>query len=287
MKAPALFGLGAATHTGKVRSANEDDHLLVAPPDGQPFLLLVAVADGMGGAQGGAEASLAAVRGLAADMLSRPGQDLMALMQAGFAGAAQRVAEQARLAPALLEMGTTLLGVAFVEQEAVVGHIGDCRLYLWRKDALSQCTKDHRAPGQRNQLLRCIGGGAKDQAPDLLRIPLTVGDRFLLCSDGLFAAVDDLKIEETLRLRAPQAAAARLVELALEAGAPDNVTAVVVDRQDAAPGLAFVEQALPVEEAAPTTRPRRRERLGPPTWPWAALLLAGALAALAVYRALR
>ena len=70
MKVPRRFQLGVATHTGVVRSTNEDDYLLLAPPNGQPCLLLAAVADGMGGVTGGAEASRSGLRGFASGLLA-------------------------------------------------------------------------------------------------------------------------------------------------------------------------------------------------------------------------
>jgi protein phosphatase len=284
VKVPARFRVGVATHTGLVRTANEDDYLLVAPPGARPVLLLAAVADGMGGVAGGTEASRSGLRGLAAGLLSAADVDLAAAVRSGFAGASERVAEQARLVPALHEMGTTLTALACARDTAVIGHVGDSRAYLLRLGRLERLTTDHAMQDQRNRLLRCIGGGQPPQDPDLIELALLDGDRLLLCSDGIWGVVDDLKVRELLSQRPAVAAAEGLVAAALAAGGPDNGTALVVDVVAAPADSLPVDVELSGEEVTRLNALHRGTRLGPSRWPWLVLALAFVLMLLAVLR---
>ncbi|MBL8725905.1 MAG: serine/threonine-protein phosphatase [Planctomycetes bacterium] len=282
MKIPAGFTLGVATHTGRVRTHNEDDYLIGALAEASPPLLFVAVADGMGGVAGGADASRLALRALASAVLDGEATAVPAeRCRSGCAAAAQRIAEQAELAPILRGMGTTLTGVVVQGTAAQVVHVGDSRLYHWRRGVLTQVTTDHAVREPDNRLLRCVGGGSRTCVPDLHELVLRPGDRLLLCSDGVWSVLPPPQLEGALVANgAPQAAAEALVAAALGLGGPDNATAVVVDVGTAAAGT--VACALPVGE-----RPERRRDWPPalirraPWWPWAllvaALLLAAAL----------
>ncbi|MGE3173206.1 MAG: PP2C family serine/threonine-protein phosphatase [Planctomycetota bacterium] len=283
MRIPARFQVGVATHTGLVRSANEDDFLVVAPPDGGALQLCAAIADGMGGVAGGAEASRAGLRGFAAGLLRDGRAATAAAVTRGFAGASERVHEQATLVPALREMGTTLTALAFERDRAVLGHVGDSRAYLLRQGELRQLSQDHSVAGQQNRLLRCIGGGMAETAPDLLELDLQTGDRFLLCSDGVWGPVAPARLLELLARHPAAPAAERLVAAALAAGGPDNCTALVVHVVEVAPDAPAAEVALPVQEASRRGELVRRGRLGAARWPWLlvalTLLLAAALVA--------
>jgi PPM family protein phosphatase len=112
VRVPPGFAVGVCSHTGRVRSSNEDDYLLAALPQAGP--LLAAVADGMGGLFGGAEASRTALRALGAAVLEGgvevpPGERLLA----GFTAASARVHEAASAVPALRDMGTTMTALLF------------------------------------------------------------------------------------------------------------------------------------------------------------------------------
>lgn len=280
MKVPGEFRVATATHTGLVRGANEDDFLVIAPPDRRPLDLTVAVADGMGGVAGGAEASRTGLRGFAAGVLAQAGDaGLRELVARGFSTAWARVREQAQAMPALREMGTTMTVLAFRGAEVVLGHIGDSRAYRLRGGELQQLSQDHAVPDGGGRLLRCIGGGLTEEPADVVAFEVLAGDRFLVCSDGVWGTQSPERLLEALRL--PLAVAAeRLIEGALAAGGPDNATAVVVQRVEAA-AAAAVEVALPVEEAPRLggLSPRRAPRLRSPWWPW--LLLAVAVLVLA------
>ena len=292
MNVPARFRVGVATHTGVVRSTNEDDYLLLAPPAaGAPFALVTAVADGMGGVTGGAEASRTGLRGFASGLLGGPDQGasdtgipaLEAAVRRAFAGACARVHQQSRLVPALRDMGTTLTAIAFTDATAVIGHVGDTRAYRLRGGQLEQLTIDHAASEQQNRLLRCIGGGQSEETPDLLATELLPGDRFLLCSDGVWSTVGQPRIAEALQRLDAQPAAARLVQLANAAGGPDNATALVVHVGPVPIGTGSgdaVEVDLPAEESSRAAElSRRAGGARAPLWPWLLLAVAAVVVA--------
>ena len=144
-------------------------------------------------------------------------------------------------------MATTASAFLSGAQSACVAHVGDSRIYLLRGDSLSQITHDHswveeqvragtmspsaaRQHPWRNVVTRALSGG-EDPEVDVTEIRPAPGDRYLLCSDGLFAVVSDQKIASTLTDRAISLdeVCRRLVEAANAAGGPDNITAVVLE----------------------------------------------------------
>lgn len=288
MRVPAGFEVGAATHTGLLRTANEDDYLLLAPPQRRPCTLVAAVADGMGGVTGGAEASRAGLRGFVTGVLQGADAAPSATVQQGFAMAWARLLDQARQVPGLREMGTTLTAIVFAGADAVLGHIGDSRAYLWRDGSLRQLTTDHAlGGGQSHRLLRCVGGGQQAQPPDLVALELRTGDRFLLCTDGIWNTVPAARIGEVLARQPSQAAAEQLVQLANAAGGPDNGTALVVGFVAAPADAEDGSAALPAEESprfAELALAVPRPRLGAPRWPWLLLAVSGLLLAAALLR---
>jgi protein phosphatase len=236
---------GQATDTGQVRAINQDSAYT-----GEP---LFAVADGMGGHRGGEVASKVALETLVATLA---GPSTEALVQ-GVQQANAAVFAQANDDPELRGMGTTLCAVALVSGEAgerlALVNVGDSRIYLLRDGALMQVTEDHslvesllrqgritadeaEVHPQRNILTRALGISATVEV-DTWEMAAVTGDRFLLCSDGLFNEVEPAVIQSTL-LSLPDAteASTELVRLANEGGGRDNITAVVVDVIDGAPG---------------------------------------------------
>ena len=274
MKVPASIRVGTCSHTGLVRSANEDDYLLATSSSSGAVTFVAAIADGMGGAAGGAEASRTALRALGATLIDG---DPGAGMDEGFARASANVLQSAAAVPALRDMGTTLTALWLSDGHAFVGHIGDTRLYRRRRDRLEVMTKDHALQEGQNLLTRCIGAGQSDCAPDCAKLELSSGDRFLLCTDGVWNVVEESALEALAALRDPQRAADRLVRAAVDRGAPDNATALVIDVLDPALGES-VEVQLPRHERPsaralwPAARSLRR-----PLWPFALLLVAAAM----------
>jgi PPM family protein phosphatase len=268
------FVVGARTDVGRVREGNEDSYMAHEP--------LFAVADGMGGHQGGEVASR-----LALDTL-REATDGAALAQA-VQDANRAVFEQAGRDPALAGMGTTLTAFLADGDTLRLAHVGDSRAYLLRDGELQRVTTDHTVVEglvekgeltpqeasihpQRSILTRAIGVDGEVQV-DQASIQPRPGDRLLLCSDGLTGMVDEADIQRILEENTdPQAAADALVDAANEAGGQDNITAVVIDVAEAEPDRHA--QAAPTETVSPG--PRRAERLAVGErrrrrWPWKAL----------------
>jgi protein phosphatase len=290
--------VGVATHTGCVRRTNEDDYLLLFPDD--PEWLdrrgrVVALADGMGGVTGGAEASRTATRAFAQSFLAADDalDEPEARMHDGFRRACRRVFELSRESPSLRGMGTTLTVLNLVGERFVVGHIGDSRCYLLRDGQLDQLTEDHALRGRENRLTRCVGGGRDSEQPDVQMFDLRPDDCFLLASDGLWDTVPEDEMRRVLESHPPQGAADELIRLANTRGGPDNVTAIVVRVAavaDASPSNGerghLRELRLPAGETwqAPAL-PRRSQSLRAPLWPWLLLFASAVLGGLAVAKA--
>ena len=231
---------GAMTDIGRVRERNEDAVLAVAP--------VFAVADGMGGHDAGDLASALAIAGLqrfegaaAVDA----GSVLAALHEANrdiFSRAGAVAGEG---------MGTTVVGIALSRDDAAADalllfNVGDSRAYRLRDGELVQLSEDHslvaelvirgditsaqaQTDSRRNVVTRALGIDESVEIDEWFVEPM-VGDRYLMCSDGLTGEVSDVDIAGVLGMAvAPADAANALVQLALAAGGRDNVSAVVVD----------------------------------------------------------
>lgn len=237
------FRWGSATDAGRVRSVNQDNSRVM---DDRLF----ALADGMGGHQGGEVASEVALTVIGEEMADYTTGDLLDAVRA----ANRRVHRQAGNDPDLAGMGTTVCALALVEsvsggERLALVNVGDSRIYRQRGEALEQLTEDHSLVAslvregrlseeeaashpQRNVLTRALGIDVYVQV-DSWEIDAVTGDRFLLCSDGLFNEVEEDRISATLRrLDDPTDVARELVRLANEGGGRDNITCVVVDVLD-------------------------------------------------------
>lgn len=286
MKVPAGWDIGASTHTGKVRAANEDDFAVLFV---EPALCLLVIADGMGGVSGGAEASRTAVRALCGQHLeAADGGDperAAESMQAGFAEAGRRVLARSLELPALRDMGTTLTAARVLEGRMVVGHVGDTRLLRWRGGRCEALTRDHvLRPGQ-SILTNCIGAGQSGSSPDTFETEIRPGDVFALLTDGVWNTVADGRIARLFRGGGAQAIAEGLVAEALRAGAPDNATAVVFrpphdaafewDGSEGAASEGAAEVRLPrAELAGAGEEMSAAPALRAPRWPWFVLAVA-------------
>jgi len=233
------FTWASATHVGLVRSGNEDSVRPVSDGSTEEPVV-IAVADGMGGAVAGEVASRIAIEAaMDGDAAAVPPGDRV---RAGNEAVVKAVADDYTLSG----MGTTLtLGVFLPDGTLEVAHIGDSRLYLFREGALDQLTNDHTlvaelvAMGQitveqaethprRHLVTRVIGTDTINV--DEFEVALQPGDRVLLCSDGLTSMIRDPDIAEILgAASSPSDAAWSLVEGANAAGGADNTTVAVVD----------------------------------------------------------
>jgi protein phosphatase len=235
----------AKSDVGLVRSANEDS--------GFAGRRLLAVADGMGGHAAGELASSTAIATLAElDSEELAQEELLTELQTAVEVSAERIGQFIDADPSRAGMGTTLTAILWRDGRIAIVHVGDSRAYLLRDGELAQLTNDHtyvqslidagrltadeaRRHPKRNLLLRAIDGTSLPEGETSMR-EAQAGDRYLLCSDGLSGVVPDQEIARVLReVPDPTAAVTTLVDLALEGGAPDNVTAVVADVLDGDP----------------------------------------------------
>jgi serine/threonine protein phosphatase PrpC len=230
----------AASHVGKVRSNNQDS--------GYAGETLFVVADGMGGHAGGDVASaIATKRIMEADKPYASAQDAEFALQAALIAANSQLAETVFEHAELTGMGTTVSALVVLGDQVAIAHIGDSRIYLYRDGELTQITTDHTfvqrlvdsgriteaeamVHPRRSVLMRVLGD--VESAPEVDTSILTTlpGDRWLLCSDGLSGVVSPTAIAAALaQTTDAQETANRLVRESLDAGAPDNVTVVIVD----------------------------------------------------------
>jgi protein phosphatase len=262
-----VVDVGALTHTGKVRTNNEDNFhvvhfgrylrtVLSSLPAGLFSEELdrpgygFAVADGMGGHAAGEIASRSAIAILIELALQTPdwilGRDdallarVMDRTAQRFRSIHETVRARAEERPALHGMGTTLSVALSLIDELIVAHVGDSPVCLYREGRLHRLTRDHTVAQDlaaidpavavrfRNILTRAIGSNSIKGEPDVARYRLTDGDRLLLCTDGLTDLVDDDTIANELARGTSSADASRaLLDLALDRGGRDNVTVVV------------------------------------------------------------
>jgi protein phosphatase len=206
---------------------------------------LYVVADGLGGHNAGEVASSSAVARLGEEYFSPSNHTRIepALRQAVQA-ANLRIHELTAQHPEYHSMETTLSAVAIAGAQAYVAHVGDTRIYHWREGALTQLTADHSEAAElvrmrilkpervrdhpgRNTLTRTLGSRLIPR-PDYLRRPIQAGDRFVLCTDGLWSEMDDAEIAEVVGDLTPASACRELLERALARDSHDNVTAQVI-----------------------------------------------------------
>lgn len=230
------------TDIGKLRKQNEDAAWF------DEARAVFAVADGMGGHLAGEVASRMAIEAVQqmARENERPG---IAALREAVACAHETILAHAQDHIECAGMGTTLSVLWLGENYAYIAHVGDSRIYRLREGSLTQITQDHslveelvraglitreqaRTHPRRNIITRALGTHGENE-PDLLVTDVQDGDVFLLCTDGLTGMVPDDEIERTLRDCGIEAAADRLLALALDAGGRDNVTLILCARKGA------------------------------------------------------
>jgi PPM family protein phosphatase len=251
---PPTLRSAAGSDVGRRRETNQDS--AVTSPR------LLAVADGMGGHAHGEVASAVAVASLL-DLDARlrgvdlAGVDLLGALREAIEDAAARLTELAQQNSELRGTGTTV--DAFLVDGTRIGvlHLGDSRAYLLRDGELHRLTHDHTlvqslvdegriseaeaaSHPRRSWLVKTLQDSSVPE-PDLFHLEGRAGDRYLICSDGVTAVLEDEQIQEILASVAdPAAAVGELISRANAGGGPDNITCIVTD---------LVEDAAPADDA--------------------------------------
>jgi PPM family protein phosphatase len=246
----------AASHRGRVRTANEDSFGICAEEG------LFLVCDGMGGAAAGEVASRVAVEAVLKSLCGprkkpsakdtdpgpigdRPGSEISGMLRDAVSDANHIVFSQAANDSRLHGMGTTLVALFAQGNKVWVAHVGDSRCYRFGGGSLEQLTRDHslvdeqvklgqltreeaeRSP-LRNVITRAVGS-QRSVSTEIGEFEVTQGDLFLLCSDGLTRELSDARIETLLKQADDlDRVCQQLIDAANEAGGRDNVTCVVV-----------------------------------------------------------
>lgn len=214
------------------RERNEDFCGIVTPEGAELENkgLIAAIADGIGGHRGGREAAEYTVRGLLADYYATPDTwSVQRALEKVLVPLNRWIMTEASRQPDLAGMATTLTVLVVRGRRFICSHIGDSRLYLYRKGVLTQLTTDHvwEHPELKNVLSRAVGLDRHIML-DFFDDEIEVGDCFLLCSDGVWGALHCSKIKEILNAHHnAQTAASTLATLALSSGGQDNASAIV------------------------------------------------------------
>ncbi len=247
---PRAFKVLSRSDVGLVRDGNEDSALISSR--------LIAVADGMGGHAGGEVASRIAITALKslseilndATLDTESREDL--LMNISFS-IDDKIANEVKLEPKLTGMGTTLTALHLGEKSVELLHIGDSRCYLWKENKLVQLSVDHTVMQelidqgritaeealthpQRSLLTQALMGDSGID-PVLVVFSADIGDRFLVCSDGLNGVLSDYEITEVIKKYAEKEEDLldALIDETKKKGAPDNITILWAQIVDEAP----------------------------------------------------
>jgi PPM family protein phosphatase len=207
---------------------------------------LAIVADGMGGHEGGQEASRIAVEVIERVYTQHTDGDPQLRLLVGFREAHQQIVQYATEHPEFRGMGTTATAIALVANRLYYAHIGDSRLYRVRGQQINRLTRDHSYVGrlfengvitaeeaeshpQRHILTAALGTGP-EFTPDSPEHPIALetGDNLVLCTDGLWGPLTDHEVQQAVTENPPSEACRVLIALARERGGPDNITLQVL-----------------------------------------------------------
>jgi PPM family protein phosphatase len=245
---PPTLRSAVGSDVGRRRENNQDS--AVTSPR------ILAVADGMGGHAHGEVASAVAISAMM-DLDARlrgvdlADVDLLAALREAIDDAAARLTGLAQQNPDLRGTGTTV--VAFLVDGTRIGvlHLGDSRAYLLRDGHLHRLTRDHTlvqslvdegriseaeaaSHPRRSWLVKTLQDGSTPE-PDLFHVEARPGDRYLICSDGVTAVLEDAQLQEILATVAePAAAVTELIARSNAGGGPDNITCIVADLAEGA-----------------------------------------------------
>ena len=248
--------VASLTDVGCQRENNEDSCLYWEPASDEEFERkgrLAVIADGMGGHEGGQEASRMAVETVREVYDHAFRGDPQAALVESFVAAHARIQDFAEQHPAFHGMGTTCTALVLRGRQLYFAHVGDSRLYLVRAARILRLTRDHSYVGrlvesglvraedaekhpQRHILTAALGAGMNVAVEGAEQsVALQDGDDLLLCTDGLWSVVTEEELEMAVSGNAPAECCAALVKLARQRGGPDNITLQVLrvgpDRQ--------------------------------------------------------
>ena len=237
--------LASLSDLGCQRENNEDRYCYWEPARDDEFQhkgRLAIIADGMGGYEGGQEASRLAVETVQETYANTANSNPQALLLAGFEAAHARILQQASDHPGLRGMGTTCTAIALLDGELFYAHVGDSRLYLLRGESISRISHDHSYVGrlvengvispeeaenhpQRHILTAALGAGS-GVVPEHSQQPIGIlpHDVLVLCTDGLWSVVNDQEIASLIEGKSLHQACSALVGKARQRGGPDNIT---------------------------------------------------------------
>ncbi len=236
------------TDRGSIREVNEDSCCYIQPQDAEVLKnkgALFVIADGMGGHSAGDVASKIAVDILSRVYYDTPGNSQSVLLKA-FREANREIYEAALKNEKLEGMGTTCTSLVLQNGSAILAHVGDSRVYLVRDNQIYLMTQDHsevmemvkrgllnlqeaRHHPDKNVILQALGTRAQIEISAWREpFPVRAGDRFVLCSDGLYDLVEDEEIKQAVLTSDPHSACEGLIALAKERGGHDNITVGVV-----------------------------------------------------------
>lgn len=249
------------------RRNNQDSHATMFSPDADTFQIrghLFIVADGMGGHAFGELASQIAVETIPHVYFKNRSDDISTALNAAILAANTAVNEKGSQNSDFNRMGTTCVALALGPKGAVVGHVGDSRLYRIRNNQIDQLTFDHslewelirhghmKVNGQslpeiKHVITRSIGP-EPDVEPEVGGpFPVWAGDTFLLCSDGLSGLVKDAEIGAIAKHLPPSDACQLLVNLSNQRGGPDNITVIIAEVGPLPEGVALQPDEIPVQ----------------------------------------
>lgn len=251
------------------RRNNQDSHSVMLSPDAETFQTrghLFIVADGMGGHAVGELASKIAVDTIPHTYFKNRTDDIPAALNAAILEANAAVHEKGSQNLDFNRMGTTCVALALGPKGAVIGHVGDSRLYRIRRDQIDQLTfdhslewelirhgrlkpNDHLLPEIKHVITRSIGPEPEVEPEVEGPFPVWPGDTFLLCSDGLSGLVKDPEIGTIVKHLPPAEACRLLVNLANQRGGPDNITVIIAQVGPLPEGVSPQPDELPVETA--------------------------------------
>ena len=247
IRRPIKWITSADTNVGMVRSVNEDSVMT------KPEIGLWAVADGMGGYEAGDVASNMIVSSLSEIEKYEHLDTFVDEVEDKIHDANDRILEYSQIMHDGRILGSTIISLLIKGQVGICMWAGDSRLYLLRNNQLQQLSRDHSHVQElidrgsisieeatnhpdANVITRAVGT-SNELYVDINAFNVQVGDTFLLCSDGLYNAVDELEIEKQMRDYDTDNAVKQLIVKALENGAPDNVSIVIVKSVSEVNGL--------------------------------------------------